>query len=269
MAKAIPKVPNDRVSLQKLDEKGLGGILIDYLTWRARYVGVRPRKVAIDAEMYTQPKWAEHAIAVEALFKKVEAGEDLTLHLSLQPHTRGYALRAGMQGASSDDKWSDKDFLLHGMNYHHFHLGQKTEARGHVERTDNVLFAEVTRKEFTAVGIFKHSVFEHQSPERKRLWALHDRRTLRGHPSGTMLLSGPITTSGHTPHCVHYAQHCARQVQRFEPLLDDRAFVDSMFEQASRKTPERTSFAWGFNHLDIGVIEKTSGQTFFFSKGWN
>ncbi len=269
IAKAIPKVPNDRESLQKLEDKGLSGILIDYMNWRARYVGVRPRKVIIDPEMRTQTKWAAHALAVEALFKKIESGDDLTPHLSLQAHTRGYALRAGKQGACSDDKWSDKDFLLHGMNYHHFHLGQKTEARGHVKRTGYVIFAEVTRDEFKAVGIFDHSVFEHGSPERQRLWQIHDRITFRGHAPGTMLLSGPITLSGHTLHCVHYAQHCARQVQRFESLLDSRAFVESMFAQASRETPKRTNFAWGFDHLDIGVVEKTSGQAFFFAKGWN
>jgi|ERR1700730_11639224 len=249
MAKAIPKVPNDRATLRKLQEKSLGEILIDYVNWRARYVGVRQRKVIIDPEMRTQPKWAEHALAVEALFKKVESGEDLTPHLSLVPHSRGYARRAGMQGALSDDKWSDKDFLLHGMNCHHFHLGHNVERRGHVERTENVLFADVTREEFTVVGIFDHSVFERDTPERRRLWELHDRISFRGHPPGAVLFNAAITTSGHTLHGVHYAQHCARKVQLYEPLLNGRDFVDSMFAQASGKPPSGTNFAWGFNHL--------------------
>jgi hypothetical protein len=142
---------------------------------------------AIAPEMLNQPTWGEHAIEVEVLLKKVERGEDLNPHLSLLPHDRGVTARTSRQDATAEDKWSEKDFLLHGMNYHHFHLGQKVEKRGHVERTDNVLFAEVTRGTFTVIGIFDHSVFEHQT-SRRRLWELRDRISLRGRPPGTALL---------------------------------------------------------------------------------
>jgi len=269
LVKEIPKLPNNRETKRILEAKSLAELLIDYVNWRARFIGVRPRKVVLDPEIVLDAKWAEHAESIAALFKKVERGDDLTPHLSLEPHSKGYAHRAELQGTTSDDKWSDKDFLLHGMNYHHFHLGQVFEGCGHVQRTNNVLFAEVSREEFVVVGIFDHSVFVPRANERERLWELHDRIAIRGKPAGSIIVSAAIATSGHTVHCVRYAAHCARLVQHCDSMLDDRNFVESMFAQASIEAPSKARFVWGFNHLDIGVVEKSTGRVFYFSKGWN
>jgi hypothetical protein len=51
-------------------------------------------------------------------------------------------------------RWSDKDFLLNVMGYHHFHLGTAVQRRGYVDRTDDLIFAEVRRDTFTVIAIF-------------------------------------------------------------------------------------------------------------------
>ncbi len=48
-------------------------------------------------------------------------GGDLTPHLSLQPHTRGFTPAASAQGPNVN-RWADKDMLLNVMGYHHLHL---------------------------------------------------------------------------------------------------------------------------------------------------
>ena len=269
LVKAIPKIPNDRATLKLLENKSLGLLLIDFMNWQGRFVGVRRRKVVIDPEMRGDPKCAEHCVAVEALFKKVERGEDLTAHLSILPHTQGVAARAGKQGATAEDKWADKDFILHAMNLHHFHLGLRSEKRGHVERTNEVLFAEVTRDEFRAIGIFDHSVFEHGSPERHKLMQRRARIDFRGHPPGTVLLSRPITTSCHTLHGNDHAQRCMKWVRDIEPKLDDRAFVEGLFRDHDLEAPRRPDFIWGFNHLDFMAFDKVSRRGFIYAQGWN
>jgi hypothetical protein len=62
-----------------------------------------------------------------------------------------------------------------------------------------------------------------------------------------------------------YAQECARKITLYEPQLDDPAFVASLFKQASKEVPKKPRFRWGFNHLDVGVEEKSTGQSFLFS----
>jgi hypothetical protein len=55
------------------------------------------------------------------------------------------------------DRWADKDMLLNVMGYHHFHFDAAPHNR---VRSDDVLFAHVTRETFTVIGIFDHAVFE-------------------------------------------------------------------------------------------------------------
>lgn len=109
-------------------------------------------------------------IVVEGCCSKAVA--DLTPHLSLSPNTRGYSLAARTPGATTEERWSDKDQLLNRMNYHHFHLGKSIEAAGHAARTDDLLFAEVSRDAFKVVAIFSHEVFDTNSEERRRLTKL-------------------------------------------------------------------------------------------------
>ena len=124
-----------------MKQKQLPELLIDYLNWRSRYVGQRPRTVTVEPVAMADPRWWKHAAAIQSFIDKVAQGDDLTPHLSIQPHKHGYAPAARTLGATTEDRWSDKDFVLNIMGYHHFHLGTTMQRRGHVDRSDDLIFA--------------------------------------------------------------------------------------------------------------------------------
>ena len=45
LVKEIPRFPNNLASLKHMQQKHLTNVLIDYINWRSRYIGVRPRTV--------------------------------------------------------------------------------------------------------------------------------------------------------------------------------------------------------------------------------
>ncbi len=55
LIKAIPRVPNNKASLQHMEAKHLTDLLIDYINWRSRYVGERPRTVSNRAGGSSRP----------------------------------------------------------------------------------------------------------------------------------------------------------------------------------------------------------------------
>jgi hypothetical protein len=98
---------------------------------------------------------------MQRLQNAVEAGEDLTKYLSLDPQTRGISPQGG---------WSDKDLILNIMGFHHFHLGPETRRY----RSDELALARVSREEFEVMDLFDHDVFEPGTSERSRLHTLHE-----------------------------------------------------------------------------------------------
>lgn len=266
LIKAIPRLPNDRASLAHMEQKHLAELLIDYFSWRSRYVGARPRRVTIARGADATPRWAAHRAGVEALLAKVRSGDDLTAHLSLLPRSAGYAPEARTDPAA---RWTDKDFLLNAGNHHHFHLGTTLEARGHVARTDDVLFAEVTRETFGVIGLFGHDVFERGSAENRRYLAAHA-ATRRGQaPPLTVVIESLLATSGHPVHIVNHAGHCARLIRDLDPLLDGRATLDTYYAQAGLPPPEKIRAEWMLHHLDLCVHDRANDMTFVLAKGWN
>ena len=268
LVKVIPRFPNDRASLLHMQKKHLPELLIDYVNWRSRYVGQRPRTVSVEPSAQDDPRWTAHTAGIEAFLDKVRRGDDLTPHLSIEPHTKGYTPAARAPGATSTDRWSDKDFVLNVMGYHHFHLGTKVQRRGHVDRTDDLIFAEVRRDTLSVIAIFGHEVFDPKSTERIRLWAAHDQVAFRGVPPGSVVIPAMIATSGHTVHVVRYAQDCARIIRDFEPKLDDLAYVATLYPPGLAMPP-KPKFGWGFRHLDLLVCESVTPTNFVMKKGWS
>ena len=64
------------------------------------YVAPRPRKAIVEAEASTDPRWKVLQNDIDAFLEKVKRGDDLTPHLSLDPHTLGYTPAASAQGGS-------------------------------------------------------------------------------------------------------------------------------------------------------------------------
>ncbi|HEV2553234.1 MAG TPA: hypothetical protein VGV17_05700 [Bosea sp. (in: a-proteobacteria)] len=275
LAKAIPRFPNDAASLSALQQQSLGSLLIDYINWRVRYVAPRPRAIVIEPAVTTHAGWSAHQAAVTAFLQKVEHGQDLTPHLSLQPHTRGFTPAAGVPGASVEDRWADKDMVLNVMGYHHFHPSLHVEPKGFVTRTDEIVLAHVTRDTFTVVGVFDHSVFETMpdgslTPERKRLYEVFDERNTRGAPTGAVVMSGPgIATSGHALPVIFMAQHYARIVAHIDPQIDDAAFAADFFAELGAPVPKELKWQWVLNHLDLGIAELNSNSVGIYKKGPN
>jgi hypothetical protein len=269
LAQSVPCFPNNRASRDHLKQKNLRNLLVDFVNWRSRYVGTRPRTVTVETAASTDPRWTLLSSAIGTFLDKVRKGEDLTPHLSLQPHTRGFTPAALAPGASVEDRWSDKDFVLTAHGFHHFHLGTGPSDNGIVERTDDLIFAHVTRETFNVVAIFDHSVFDLTSAERHRLWVVHDHYIYRNAPPGTVMIGTSVSTSGHSTHVVLYANKCGRTIINVDPNLNNRAYVEELFQSAGRTMLGRPRFAWKFNHLDLGVAETKSATFFSILHGWN
>lgn len=251
-----------------MQQKHLTDLFIDYLNWRARYVGVRPRTVDTEPTARTDPRWEPASEAIKAFLETVKRGDDLTPYLSILPHTRGYTPAALAPGATSEDKWSDKDFLLNTMGYHHFHLDAAQGTGGHGNGSDELIFAHVTRDTFKVIAIFGHEVFETGSPERLRLFELHQEIALRGLPPGSVVVMGNIATSGHSIHVVRYAQLCARWVNELEPKLNDLEFVRGLY-RPREEAPTKPKPEWEFLHLDLAILDKAKPGHLIVQKGWN
>jgi hypothetical protein len=268
LVKAIPRVPNNMDSLQHMRQKQLPELVIDYVNWRSRYVGIRPRTVKIEPLAKTDPRWRSNLATINLFLAKVQRGDDLIPHLSNKPHTRGYAVVARRQDASSKDKWSDKDLILNATGYHHFHLGPTIGPAGDVVRTDNLIFAHVGRGDFTVVAIFDHCVFRFGSPERERLVALHNAIVTRGMAPGSVAIGASIATSGHTTHTLLYAQRCLRLIGDLEPKLDDREFVRSLYKPREH-APANPRPEWRFCHLDLAIYDRAKPAFLIVQQGWN
>lgn len=269
--KAIPKFPNNLETKEKLEGMPLATLLIHYLNWIIRYVSVKPRKTIIEPTVTADPRWRLLREQVRALLDKVRTGENLTPHLSTQPHSKGYSPETAKTGPDVD-RWADKDFLLNVMGFHHFHLGEKIEAAGHVKRTDDVLFARVSREEFTAIGIFNHSVFEpkgnEMSDERKRLWKTFNEHTSRGVPPGSVVIPSSIASSGHPIHLVSTAQEYSRIIYDLDPKLDDPIFINELYG-GKVHAPAKIKLEWTLNFSDLGIHETRSNHLFVLRRGFN
>lgn len=272
MIRTLPKFPNNKNTKAKLEQMSLATLLIHYMSWVSRYVSTKPRAVSIEPSAEQDPRWLMLQPQIQAFLGKVVGGEDLTPHLSSQAHSRGYTPTAAEKGPDVD-RWADKDFFLNAMGYHHFHLGMAVESRRYATRTDDVLFAQVTREKFIVVGIFDHTVFEpggqEMSDERKRLWTLFDEHVTRGAPPGSVVLASPIATSGHPIHIVSTAQEYSRIIHQVDPKLGDGEFIAELYRDSGMDLPKNLKFEWALNYSDLGVFEKRNGHYFVFRRGFN
>jgi hypothetical protein len=224
--------------------------------------------VALEPAVTNDSRWGDLRTAIDALLDEVRNGQDLTPRLSLLVHKHGFS-PASAAKTPDVDRWADKDFLLNVMGYHHFHLRMVRESAGHVQRSNEVLFAALTRDHFEALAIFDHSVFEKtdavtntMTAERNRLWDIFTAKACRGMPAGAVYVPAMIMTSGHCYHHVTLAFNYARIVRDLDPKLDDPVFVRGMYEEAKITLPGRPKLKWHLNYLDLGLFDE--GQNVFF-----
>jgi len=271
LAKQIPKFPNNRASLHALEAKSLGSILIDYANWAIRYIAPRPRTVHVEITAMRDVRWKTLNTEIEKVLQLVRGGNDLTPYLSLQPHTRGFTPASSAKGPGVD-RWADKDFLLNVMGYHHLHLDA---APGTKMRSDDVLFARVTRGGFTVVGIFNHTVFEAtpatavMTKERERLWEIFDEHSTRDVRPGSFVIPALISTSGHSMYFTQLAMNYARLIQAQDPNIDKLEFREDMYKRMNLAMPPKPKLAWHLHYLDLGLLDVDANAFWAFRNGPN
>jgi len=273
LIKGIPKFPNNSETISELEKLSISGLLLYFFTWAYRFVPPRKRLVSVEYEVIKDKRWKTYSKEIGLLLGKVEEGEDLSAHLSLKAHKKGFTPRATQLGAEVD-KWEDKDFLLTTMGYHHFHLSNELMENGATVRTDDVLFSRVTRDTFEVVGIFNHSVFERntkESPElnaeRKKLFRKFDEHTFRGHPPGTVVSGPMITTSGHALHVSEMASNYAYVLIEAEKELLSNDGVGKLYAKHGIMEPNKPRLSWVIHGLDLGLFCNKSKSLFVYRYG--
>lgn len=268
LVKAIPRIPNDKASLQHMMTKSLRDVVLDYLNWASRYVAARPRTVMIELEAQTDPRWGTMQPDITALLDKVKRGEDLTPYVSLAPHTRGVSPVAQTPGASAEDKWSDKDQVLNVMGFHHFHLKPFIKGAGQ-EPTNELIFAQVTRDRFNLIAIFDHDVFKAGTNERQRLHSVHRQVMFAGVAPGSAVIMSQVALSAHSMPIVLYTSRCVDVIRQNDPKLDDASFVEKLYQDGGRTPSKKPKLAWHFRGLDLGLCDVKGSIFFVLQMGWN
>jgi hypothetical protein len=195
--------------------------------------------------------------------QKVEAGEDLTPHLSDLVMTKGIIL----PGASPSVRGKDIDMTLTRFGLHHFHVG-KFSSSNPKGRSGSLVFAEVLDKEFRIIAIADHHVFKLGSTERLRFSGVCHSYIAKDFSPGTAFMSNPVMLSGHSMLVSMLAVKCVDVLERLDPQLDDPAFIDRLYyEQPILRDglmvsrPTNPSLAWHFEDLVFGILDK---QTMVF-----
>jgi hypothetical protein len=267
LIKELPFFPNNKDTLADLESQSLNEVLIHYLHWKTRLVPARTRKIQIAPEVTSDKRWKTLKNDINSLLNKIRNAENVLPYLSKRAHSYGYTPSQRIKDGEVDS-WEDKDQLLNTKGFHHFHLDMNVQNTGLSERTDDVLFAYVSRDTFHAIGIFNHSVFEsvdengNMNAERSRMWDLHEKHVTLGMGPGTAYTSHPIATSGHPVYLVRMADYYARTIRENDPKLDDREFVNGLYDQGKLDHPSKYNFDWHINALDLCVYDKKTEVPF-------
>ena len=78
-------------------------------------------------------------------------------------------------------------------------------------------------------------------------------------------MMNPVMSSGHSMQVVIFADRCESELERLDPLLDDLAFVESLYEQhqgAPIPVAKRSPLQWHFHDLQFGMLDRQN-HTFF------
>lgn len=269
----LPRRPNDRKSLALLQSKRNTDLLIIYLCWRFRQIGVRPRQVVGKSRLLADTAAASLKPKIDAFINAAEQGSDLTPYLSLR------ALREGFVSTTQPQKtgWDDKDFLLNVMGFHHFHLGLQREPKGHMKRTKKVLFSHVSRDKLEILSLFDHTVFDRtqgtqMTPERAKIWSMYvawcRSNVSVENDDARAFVTSSLTLAG-TPMVVTMeAIKHIEIIRETDPQLDDPNYIkNTLYEELP--LPTRMKMQWHYNHLDLGILNVPTRDFFVLRHGPN
>lgn len=272
LIKELPFFPNVRETQEELEQQNLSGVMIHYLHWQTRLVPARKRKIQIAPEVTSDKRWKLLKEGINGLCDKFRNGDDVKPYLSKRAHNYAYTPVQRIKDGDAN-AWEDKDQILNTKGFHHFHLNMNVQHTGLSERTDDVLFAFVTRDKFHAVAIFDHSVFEpadsngDMGEERTRMWELHEKHITLGMEAGSAYFSNIIMSSGHPMYLIRLSDHYTRIIEDTDDKLDDRVFINGLYDQGKLTPPCKFNFEWHIKGLDLGIFDKRSNVYFSINEG--
>lgn len=259
LIKDLPSFPNNKETKETLESKKLTDLLIDYLSWKARLITPRKRKIIINNEVDITDNTITSILNSENyinLKNKIESGDDLNSHLSLKAHDKGYSPEAKENGNS----WVDKDFILNVMNLYHFHLLPYEKDKQESTRTDELIFAKVDKTTFEIIGIFDHSVFKSEENTdtlnlgREKLFKTWNNIIMKNIPDGSIIVPTSLTTSGHTQEVVFTSMEYSKIIKEYDKKFNDILFLNILYE--NKDIPNNPKLNWYFNGTDLGIIDK-------------
>ena len=272
MIKELPFFPNDKETLNDLDKQSLNGVMLHYLHWKTRIVPARSRRVQIAPEVTSDKRYKNLKPGINGLLDKIREGQDIYPYHSKRAHKKGYTSPQKVRDGEVD-AWEDKDQILNTKGFHHFHLDMTVQSSGLSVRTDDVLFAFVSREHFHAIGIFDHSVFDSinesgdMPPERSRMWDLHEKHATFGMEPGSTYMNNPIMSSGHPLYLRRMCDSYTRTIQEYDSKLDDREFINNLYDQGNIPHPNKYNFEWKVDSLDLAVFDKKTKVLFKIHQG--
>lgn len=259
LIKDLPSFPNNKETKEALESKKLTDLLIDYLSWKARLITPRKRKIIINNEVDITDNTITSILNSKNyinLKNKIESGDDLNPYLSLKAHDKGYSPEAKEKGNS----WVDKDFILNVMNLYHFHLLPYEKDKQESTRTDELIFAKVDKTTFEIIGIFDHSIFKSEENtdalnlEREKLFKTWDNIIMKNIPDGSIIVPTSLITSGHTEKVVSTSMEYSKIIKEYDKKFNDIAFLNILYE--NKDIPNNPKLNWHFNGTDLGIIDK-------------
>jgi hypothetical protein len=263
----IPKVPNNRQAIADLNKQRTGRLILALLTWRMRLIPMKPRMVRVWSGGVRPWEFAAAKPRLQSFLSKVEAGQDLTPHLSKLVNTRGIVL----PGASPAAHRQDIDGVLIRDGLHHFHIGMKGPANPK-GRSAALIFAEVLEKDFRIVALSDHDAFKMGKPEHMRFFEICQAYIAKDVPAGQAFMSRPVMLSGHAADLVWFSDRCEMEIERLDTHLDDPEFIARLYYACPVGSsdyrfpgPAKPVLAWHFEDMQFGMFDKKAGVFFCLS----
>ena len=264
MIHTIPKVPNTRQAIAALHAQPTRRLILAFLTWRMRLIPMKPRAVRVWSGGVKPWEFEAAKPRLRSFLSKVEAGQDLTPHLSELVNTKGVVL----PGASPTARGQDIDRVLIRDGLHHFHIANRGPGNPK-GRSATLIFAEVLEKEFRIAALSDHRAFEMGTPEHMRFFEICQAYIAKDIPAGQAFMSRPVMASGHAADVVLFSDRCEMELERLDPCLDDPKFVARLYETHRADNsgndfprPEKPVLAWHFEDMQFGLLEKKT-RVFF------
>ncbi|MCK6401881.1 MAG: hypothetical protein L6Q74_08230 [Sphaerotilus natans subsp. sulfidivorans] len=270
--KELPLLPNTRETKHEIESKDLSEILIHYLHWKARLVPTRRRSVHISPEITSDYRWKKFGPFIRKILQKIRDGEDINGYLSHKVHSDGY-ISTKKSEQQKHNSWEHKDQLLNTKGLYHLHMNPVPQKLGDPKRFNELLLAHISREKFHAICISDHSVFANTddngelSAERLRMWDIHKKHETQGMKPGTIYISHPIASSGHPIYIIEMARKYYSTIFEIDEMLDDRKFIENLYQQGNMDAPRKYNFQWKINDLDLCLYEKRAQIMFLIHSG--